>query len=70
MSNPFNCPDSVYSYMQKSPDDSMLGKIRALGPERVKWLGNPSKDAPYSRWFTAWELDGERALPEHIFGAT
>ena len=66
MTNPFRAPDSVYQAMLKVTG-GMLYVIRALGPERVQWVGNPLKKDGQCRgvsWQdakTAWFMDGKRA---------
>ena len=63
-SNPFNCPATVYKALISEVTD-MLQWIRALGPERVQWIGSPpTKPMTY---LTSWALYNVRVTAEELF---
>lgn len=69
MTNPYNCPNRVYQAMQHGKLQ-MLAAVKALGPSRAQWLGNPLKGSTGSRSDdtvpTSWALDGARATKREL----
>ncbi len=62
--NPFGAPDAVYRTLVRAeaPALPLLASVRALGPGRVRWAGNP----PTGTDLTSWELDGRRATRDEL----
>lgn len=68
MTNPFNCPDSIYDAMMLDVTPLLMA-IRRLGPDRVQWAGgNPPKrtGAGVGDSELQWLLDGCKTTENEI----